>query len=396
MDYTVKSLSFKIKKAVRYMKLYGPRRTWVKIQGQYHMKRRYDKLPHLAEQPELGGHVGIIGCGNFSYSNIAYFLNKNYGRVIRAAMDIDIHRAASLYERYGLRYYTHKSESLLSDPAIDLIYISSNHASHAEYAVRSLDSGKSVHIEKPHVVSEDQLLRLCLSMVRSEGKVALGFNRPQSKFFHILKEALGRQEGPLMMNWFIAGHEIAPDHWYFKSEEGGRVLGNVCHWTDFIYQLVPSESRYPITITPTRGDKPDCDIAVTFLFGDGSIGAITFSAKGHTFEGVKERFAVHKGNCLVSIDDFKTLVIEEMAIKRVYSPLFRDHGHEENICHSYRMLRAREEEFGACSIQYIWETGMLFLKTREALEKNKKLMLTPFDETVLKAMPISKLPNVNP
>ena len=108
-----------------------------------------------------------------------------------------------------------------------------------------------------------------------------------------------------MYAWFVAGHAIDPDHWYFKPEEGGRVLGNLCHWTDFVYQMVPPQNRYPIKITPTRWEKSDCDIAVTYLFGDGTVAAITFSAKGHTFEGVRERFSAHRGDVLISLDDFK-------------------------------------------------------------------------------------------
>lgn len=383
MDYTAQSLSFKIKKVGRYLMLYGPRRTWVKIQGQYHMRRRYDRLPRAADPPGPGGHVGIIGCGNFAYSNIAFYLRKNFGRAIRAAMDTDIHRAASIFEAYGLRYYVDRAEPLINDPSIDLIYIASNHASHAEYAIQALEAGKNVHIEKPHVVSEEQLIRLCKAMVRNPGKVALGFNRPQSPHFHTLKDALKRQSGPSIMNWFVVGHQISPDHWYSKSEEGGRVYGNLCHWIDFIYQLVPEESRFPITISPTRAARSDCDIAVTFIFGDGSIAVITFSAKGHTFEGVRERFTVQRENVIAALDDFKTLVIDEMAVKRVITTRFRDQGHEQNIRRSYLMATEPVGGFGGCTVQYVWETGQLFLKTREALETDRKVVVMAYDESLL-------------
>ena len=49
---------------------------------------------------------------------------------------------------------------IIDDPQIDLIYIASNHYTHAEYAIEALNKGKSVHIEKPHVVNESQLDRL--------------------------------------------------------------------------------------------------------------------------------------------------------------------------------------------------------------------------------------------
>jgi len=38
---------------------------------------------------------------------------------------------------------------VIQDPAIDLVYVASNHASHADYAIAALEAGKSVHIEKP-------------------------------------------------------------------------------------------------------------------------------------------------------------------------------------------------------------------------------------------------------
>ncbi|MDZ7619624.1 MAG: Gfo/Idh/MocA family oxidoreductase, partial [Patescibacteria group bacterium] len=339
MDYTASKLGFQVRKALRYVGLYGPRRTWVKVFSQYHMKRRCDVLPAAADPAPPGGHVGLIGCGNFAYSTIAYYVRAKYGRVIRGVMDTDPHRAASLGKAYGARYHTDDAERLLADPEIDLVYIASNHASHAEYAIRALALGKHVHIEKPHVVNPDQLVRLCRAMTESAGRVSLGFNRPLSPIGRTIQQYLASQSGPAMLNWFIAGHEIAPDHWYFHEDEGGRVLGNLCHWTDFVLQMIEPARRYPITITPTRGRKSDCDIAVTYVFGDESIAAITFSAKGHTFEGVRERFAAHRGDVLISMDDFSHLTVEVVDRKRNHSSRFRDHGHQASICRSYAMSR---------------------------------------------------------
>ncbi|HEX7118534.1 MAG TPA: Gfo/Idh/MocA family oxidoreductase [Longimicrobiales bacterium] len=381
MDYTTQRLGFKLRKAARYVVLYGVRRTLVKIRGQYHMKKRYKSLPVVAPVPPDGGHVGLIGCGNFAFSNIAYYVQKNYGPVMRGAMDIDVHRAASMYEQYGFRYFTDDADRIIADPQIDLIYIASNHASHAEYAINALRAGKSVHIEKPHVVTEDQLKRLCATMVETRGKVNLGFNRPYSRIGLTIKHFLESQPGPAMFNWFVAGHEIAPDHWYFRHEEGGRVLGNLCHWTDFVLQLVAPENRYPLTITPTRAEKSDCDIAVTYTFADGSIAAITFSAKGHTFEGVRERFSAHRGNVLISMDDFKYLKVEVVEKRHRIAPLFRDHGHERTIVRSYEMVRPRRgQPIDACSVEYVWETGNLFLKTREALQSRRPIVIHAYKD----------------
>lgn len=372
-DYTVEPLWFKLKKVVRYIRLYGFRRTLVKVRGQYHMQRTYHELPELKGNPS--GHVGLIGCGNFAFSAIAYYLKKNFGRVIRGAMDVEVNRAMSLAQTYGLQYCTSDAQEIMDDPNIDLVYIASNHATHADYAIEALRHGKSVHIEKPHVVNQDQLVGLCRQMERSDGSVGLGFNRPNSQIGLAIKEHLAAQEGPMMLNWFVAGHEIDPSHWYFHEKEGGRILGNLCHWTDFIYQMVPPENRYPIQISPTKAERSDCDIAVTYVFGDGSIAIITFSAKGHTFEGVRESFSAHRGNTLMAMSDFKDLIIEVVDKKTKVSPFYRDHGHSKAIEFSYEAASNRHP---GCSVQYVWETGELFLKTKQALETNTRIVVTGF------------------
>lgn len=380
MDYTTQKLSFQVRKALRYIRLYGIQRTVIKVKGQYHMKKRYARLPSQGSPPEEGGHVGLIGSGNYSFGVIAYYLKRNFGSVLRGAMDIDIHKAASLYEQFGLRYYTDDAEEIISDPGIDLIYIASNHASHAEYAIRALRAGKSVHIEKPHVVRAEHLEHLCSAMAECPGKVGLGFNRPYSRIGQVIKQTLDSQKGAAMYNWHVVGHDIPPDHWYAKEEEGGRVFGNLCHWTDFVLQLVARQDRYPLTINPTRGQRSDCDIAVTYTFGDESIAAITFSAKGHTFEGVRERFAGQRGNVLISMDDFRDLTVEIIEKKHRISPFFRDHGHEQNILCSYAMVRPPGGKAAkGCSIEDVWETGNLFLKTRDALEADRKIVIHGYE-----------------
>jgi len=109
------------------------------------------------------------------------------------------------------------------------------------------------------------------------------------------------------------------------------------------------------------------------VFGDGSISAITFSAKGHTFEGVREKFSAHRGNILISMENFETLVIEDVDKKVKPRQMFRDHGHEAAICSSYNC--AKDPEHPGLSQEYVWESAQLFLATRMALEQNQTIVI---------------------
>ncbi|MFZ0963029.1 MAG: Gfo/Idh/MocA family oxidoreductase [Terriglobia bacterium] len=374
MNYLQQPLAFKLRKVWRYAQVYGPSRTYIKVRAQLHMSRSPEVL-HPVRQPTAEQSVGLIGCGNYAFSNIAYYLTRACGHVIGGCMDLDRSRAASLSRHYRVPLYTDSADELLANPAIRLVYIASNHSSHAEYAVAALRHGKDVYIEKPHVVSAHQLKRLVAVMAEPAGKVFLGFNRPGSRFGMLIRSHLENESGPGMYNWFVAGHDIDPGHWYFREEEGGRVLGNLCHWTDFILRLMPMESCYPIRVNPTRAEKSDSDIAVTFTFADGTIAIITFSAMGHTFEGVRERFNAHKGNCLVSMDDFRRLTIDIGPQKKTYFNWYRDHGHARNILSAFESVRKNLPYDRAAQISCVWNTGWLFLKTKEALESCREITI---------------------
>jgi predicted dehydrogenase len=345
------------------------------------MNKKYEVLPTRILQTSHPGKIGIIGCGNYSYSILAYHLCKQYGNIVRGVMDINQHHAASMSQKYRCAYYTDQVNEIINDEQIQLVYIASNHATHAEYAIKCLEAGKHVHIEKPHAVTFDQLNRLCRAMEKTSCKVNLGFNRPKNKLGKALIKLVKEQSGTGMFNWFVVGHKLDIDNWYFQPSEGGRVLGNLCHWTDFTLQLIGDELAFPITINPSRSVKSDCDIVVGYVFGEQSIAAITFSAKEHTFEGVREILSIHKGNLLAQLKDFQCLNYELEDKKRKQISFFRDHGHRVNVVYSYQM--AFENKPG-CSVEYVWNTGNLFLSTKKSLDENKTIIVLPFNDSYIR------------
>jgi predicted dehydrogenase len=377
MDYTKTPLWMKVRKIVRYTGLYGIRSTMARAKSQYHMRRRYERLPKERSGRASGRHIGILGCGNFAFATVAHYLRRHYGGVIRGVMDIDIHRAASLFDEYDADYYTDDAQRVIDDPDIDLIFIVSNHASHVDYATRALAKGKNVHVEKPQAVTVAQLTALCNAMRQSSGRVNLGFNRPHSSLTREVRRWLEGQEGPAFYSWFVVGHYLPPDHWYMRPGEGGRIVGNLCHWSDFLLHLIPEERRYPLTITPARSREPDNDVVVSYVFGDGTVASIGFTAKGHTFEGVRERFQGHRGDAIVSLVDFQRLDVEIVDVKHRRALRFRDHGHSSTIRRSYALVRGGEdaEAWPGCTVSYVWQTGLLYLETKRALDENRVLTI---------------------
>ncbi|WP_416832711.1 MAG: Gfo/Idh/MocA family protein [Erythrobacter sp.] len=384
-SYMEKPLAFKVRKLFRYFELYGVSRTLIKVRGQYHMaadegfeSERWDN-PACNNPDAANRTIGLMGCGSFGYSNIAYYLDKIDKGSIRAAMDTSSARAKSLVSRYKAAYATTDPQDIINDPKIDLVFIASNHATHAPYAVAALDAGKDVHIEKPHVVTDAQLADLRAAMERNpERRVYLGFNRPRSDHFARLREELHKERGPVMVNWFIAGHEIADGHWYFDEAEGGRILGNLCHWSDLTLEIVGLDNAFPCRIVPCSPAGSKSDFVTSIEFADGSMATLSFSAKGHTFEGVREILNLHRGDLLAEIKDFKSISVVRGADRKTYTSHRRDHGHKANIVNSYNGTR-RGETSNAADLRYVVATAQLFLKIREAHEAGGEIKLeAPF------------------
>lgn len=381
-SYLESSLSFKLKKVLRYISLYGISRTLVKIRGQLHMQRDLQMDGESWDNPSCRGvsdphrFVAIVGCGNFAYSAIAYYLAKRSRKFLHTTLDSNTSRAISLCKDYGGIRATSDMRRILEDPSVRLVYIASNHASHAEYAIDCLEAGKHVHIEKPHVVTEDQLDRLLAAQSgHPDLQIHLGFNRPKSRHFEKINSALMSQSGPVMINWFIAGHEIADDHWYFKEEEGGRVLGNLCHWTDLTLEIVGVENAFPCEVVPASHPGTKSDYCAGIRFADGSVAGITFSAKGHTFEGVRELLQAHRGNVLVRLRDFEESIVENVDKRSRLKTFHRNHGHSENIVNSYDSARG-DQPINATDPRYLRATSKLFLGVRQAFDQQAIVRIT--------------------
>lgn len=382
MDYTQASYLFRARKAARYVSLYGLSRTLAKIRGQYHMKsaeefagaRWVNEACKDAGAPQRC--VALIGCGNYAYSSIAYYLGRYNPRFLRLTYDRHKSRAMSLCKSYGGAAAVADWREIPADPQVKIVFIASNHASHAEYAQACIEAGKHVHIEKPHVVNQEQLQQLTSAMHRHpEVKVFLGFNRPRSSLFRQLQAVLGSRSGPMMISWFVCGHETTAKPWYFNANEGGVVLGNLCHWTDLTLHLVSLEKAFPCQIVPATPPGATSNLVVSIIFADRSCASITFaSAQGHAFEGVREMLNIQRGDVTANLSDFQTLTVDSGGKKATTRLRHRDHGHGANIVNS--LDRAVAVDASGEDLRYVTATARFFLAIRDAIDKGETVSLS--------------------
>lgn len=119
-----------------------------------------------AEAQGLKVNVAILGAGGIARSMAttltAMAADPRYGGLVApyAVAARDGGRAAAFAERYGFPVSYGSYEELLVDPDVDLVYIATPHALHAEQGIACLNAGKNILVEKSFTANARQAKEL--------------------------------------------------------------------------------------------------------------------------------------------------------------------------------------------------------------------------------------------
>ena len=91
------------------------------------------------------GGIGIIGAGNFTSMTMLPILSEIKAPLYSIASAAGV-TGTALAKKYKIAKSTTDYKSMLSDPAIDLVMITTRHNEHAHMVVESLQAGKHVFV----------------------------------------------------------------------------------------------------------------------------------------------------------------------------------------------------------------------------------------------------------
>lgn len=351
-----------IRKVVRFISIYGLPRTVVKVAGRTRKNwlRYFFKAAYLRKEKD----VSLIGCGQFGFSTISYFVQKEYGNRFLECYDTDAEHAGSCAGFWGY-HNVRDINQLLGNGHCKYVYVASNHASHADYAIQALKAGKHVHIEKPISVTREQLKSLLTVLNDSSGSLYAGYNRPYSKAIQAVDKLIAHSGLPITLGCFIYGHRIGRDHWYRNPQEGTRVCGNIGHWLDLSMHLLNIRGRLPetlrINIMQADEEEADDNLTISYATDYGDLVTITMTSRGEPFEGIREHISIQCGEAMAEIEDFRTLVLQDGTARRKYRYSPKDVGHRRSVMQMFRKDNRDWKEV-VCST-------LLMLETKKMVEK---------------------------
>jgi len=211
-------------------------------------------------------------------------------------------------QKFGFKYATSSDEEILNDPNINTVAILTRHDAHADLVVKALNAGKHVFVEKPLAVNAEQLAKVTDILTVDRGLLTVGFNRRFAPLAQSLAAFLSNRKEPLHAHYRVNAGYIPLNHWtHDEVLGGGRIIGEGCHFVDFITFLVGAAPvRVSAVALPNGGKYREDNVSMTFTFPDGSIGVVDYLANGDK-SFPKERVEVFCGGSIAILDDFVSL-----------------------------------------------------------------------------------------
>src|SRR5207237_5970520 len=117
---------------------------------------------------------GIVGTGTASDRLVGPGIAADPESEVVAVASRDEGRAKEFAAKHGARHAYTRYEDLLADPEVDIVYIATPNAHHADQAISAAEAGKHILCEKPLAMTAEDALRI-VEAARAHG-VKLGTN----------------------------------------------------------------------------------------------------------------------------------------------------------------------------------------------------------------------------
>ncbi|MFG2796235.1 bi-domain-containing oxidoreductase [Streptomyces pseudovenezuelae] len=245
--------------------------------------------------------LAFVGAGNYATSMLLPHLARREGVELATVVTTTSLSGANAQRKFGFKEATTDLDAVLGDKSVDAVFVVTRHSSHAELTRQALLAGKTVFVEKPLALTEDELAGV-LATVEESGndRLQVGFNR---RFAPLLQEArthFGTRTGPAHLRYLVNAGRLTHGSWYLQQgTEGSRFAGEGGHFIDTASWLLDAD---PVSVyaTATSGNE---DLQVVLRYPDGSTATISYVTTGPSGFPKETLDLVADGRAL-RLDDF--------------------------------------------------------------------------------------------
>ena len=276
--------------------------------------------------------IGFIGAGSYAQSHLLPNIPKSSAISLKGVATATGTGARSTAERFGFEYCTTDVSEILENEDINTVFIATRHDTHGELVLRSLKAGKHVFVEKPLCLTIGELEEIShfyLNLDHQRPNLMVGYNRRFSPLSRWVKKNLNRE--PVAMLYRVNAGYVPSDSWIQDDEiGGGRIVGEVCHFIDFLTFMNGSlPNSLNAMAMKTHGNLNDV-LNISLSYENGSIGTISYFSNGG--KGLpKERCEIFADGVTAVIDDYRKVTLYANGKKNTEKLMSQDKGQRVEV-----------------------------------------------------------------
>jgi predicted dehydrogenase len=265
------------------------------------VKRRTGGVSTPARAAKTPVRLAFVGAGNYATSMLLPHLAQRDGVELSTVVTTTALSAANAQRKFGFAEATTDLDAVLGDKSIDAVFVVTRHSSHAELTRRALLAGKTVFVEKPLALTEDELAGV-LAAVEESGndRLQVGFNRRFAPLLNEARKRFGARTGPASLRYLVNAGRLQHGSWYLQQgTEGSRFAGEGGHFIDTASWLLAAD---PVSVyaVATSGNE---DLQVVLRYPDGSTATISYVTTGAS-SFPKETLDLVADGKVLRLDDF--------------------------------------------------------------------------------------------
>ncbi|MFK0156066.1 bi-domain-containing oxidoreductase [Streptomyces sp. NPDC090499] len=222
--------------------------------------------------------VAFVGAGNYATSMLLPHLARRDGVELSTVVTTTALSAANAQRKFGFAEATTDLDAVLGDKSVDAVFVVTRHSSHAELTRKALLAGKTVFVEKPLALTEDELAGV-LAAVEESGndRLQVGFNRRFAPLLTEAKQRFGARTGPANLRYLVNAGRLQHGSWYLRQgTEGSRFEGEGGHFVDTASWLLDADPVSVYAVAPSGNE----DLQVVLRYPDGSTATISYVTTG--------------------------------------------------------------------------------------------------------------------
>jgi myo-inositol 2-dehydrogenase/D-chiro-inositol 1-dehydrogenase len=217
--------------------------------------------------------TGIVGCGTMGMLH-GKLLRQNPEVAIAGVADSNPARAGEAAAFFGCRSYG--SAEALFESGIDLVFVTVPNTSHAVLAIRALEKGLDVFVEKPLATRLEDARQAVEAQKRSGRRLFVGYNRRFAPVYVEARRIAGRPAfRPAQVNITQNDGDMLNPPWLTDiALTGGFLYDTTVHFLDMARYLMGEITEVRALGKAFFYPIPD-DFVIQLRFAGGAFGAIT-------------------------------------------------------------------------------------------------------------------------